>query len=204
MANKLEHIASTYLPQKADIRRPRFLTDVVKTLATAIDMRLQDEQSGGATAWRPTIFILFGLQSARDIRPDASGGGVSSGPSSFSIVNEANNTPPQPQLPPSQLFTHILRDGPEVGIHTIVWCDNMNNLNRSLDRGVLRDFALRVTFRAPRNDSQDLINSPAAETQLPLRAMLYDDDVNQLTKFRPYDLPDDKWLTQWSALLHQR
>ncbi|MEO7002526.1 MAG: hypothetical protein ABI068_11920, partial [Ktedonobacterales bacterium] len=72
------------------------------------------------------------------------------------------------------------------------------------ERGALRDFALRVTFRAPRDDSHALINSPAAESLHPLRALLYDDDVNLLTKFRPYNSPDDGWLTHWSERLRQR
>ena len=202
IANRLEQIAA-YLPQKAVVARPRHLTEVVKTLASAIDARLQATQSGDNTiTWRPTLFILFGAQSARDIRPDDLGGGSSFSPSTFSMLNDTSSAPPQ--LSPTQMFSHILRDGPEVGVHTIVWCDNMNNLNRALERGALRDFALRVTFRAPRDDSHALINSPAAETLHPLRALLYDDDQNLLTKFRPYSAPDDSWLTQWSERLRQR
>ena len=45
-----------------------------------------------------------------------------------------------------QLAT-ILREGPALGVHTLVWCDSYNNVNRWLDRQTLRDFELRVLFQ---------------------------------------------------------
>ena len=40
---------------------------------------------------------------------------------------------------PAKQFATILRDGPAVGIHTLVWCDSYSTLNRLLDRQGLRD-----------------------------------------------------------------
>ena len=67
------------------------------------------------------------------------------------------------QTPPSKHFATILRDGPPVGVHTIVWCDSLNNLNRTFDRQTLREFEIRVLFQMSANDSSTLIDIPAAE-----------------------------------------
>ena len=42
---------------------------------------------------------------------------------------------------PAERFHALLRDGPPVGIHVIVWCDSLTNLNRAFDRPQLREFA---------------------------------------------------------------
>ena len=38
----------------------------------------------------------------------------------------------------------ILREGPPQGIHTLVWCDSYNNMNRWFDRQTLRDLGLAL------------------------------------------------------------
>ena len=95
---------------------------------------------------------------------------------------------------PAQQFAAILRDGPEVGVHTLVWCDTVTNLNRTLDRRLLREFALRVAFQMSAEDSSTLLDSPAASKVGPNRAYLYSEDEGRLEKFRPYGLPPAEWL----------
>ena len=56
-------------------------------------------------------------------------------------------------MPPSKLFGDILRDGPPLGIHTIVWCDSVNNLNRTFDRQGTKEFENRILFQMSSNDS---------------------------------------------------
>ncbi|HQY94522.1 MAG: hypothetical protein WAU00_07920 [Caldilinea sp.] len=77
-----------------------------------------------------------------------------------------------------------LRNGPEVGVHTIVWCDTVTNLNRTLERRLLREFALRVAFQMSAEDSSTLLDSPAASKVGPNRAYLYSEDEGRLEKFR--------------------
>jgi hypothetical protein len=46
------------------------------------------------------------------------------------------------------------------------------------------------------NDSSSLIDSPAAGKLGPNRALFYSEEENRIEKFRPYGLPDTKWLDQ--------
>jgi hypothetical protein len=65
-----------------------------------------------------------------------------------------------------------------VGVHTIVWCDTLTNLNRSLDRRALREFAMRVVLQMSAEDSANLIDTPAASKLGPYRALFYSEGVD--------------------------
>jgi DNA segregation ATPase FtsK/SpoIIIE, S-DNA-T family len=96
--------------------------------------------------------------------------------------------------PPSKLFTDVLRDGPPVGIHTIVWCDSVNNMNRTLDRQGIKEFENRILFQMSANDSSTLIDTPAASKLGENRALYFSEEENKIEKFRPYGLPELEWL----------
>ena len=49
-----------------------------------------------------------------------------------------------------------------MGIHVVVWCDSLTNLNRTFDRPQVREFAQRVLFQMSATDSSTLMDTPAA------------------------------------------
>jgi len=49
----------------------------------------------------------------------------------------------------------------------------MTNVNRSLDRRALREFAVRVAFQMGTKDSANLLDSPPASKLGPYRTLLY-------------------------------
>jgi S-DNA-T family DNA segregation ATPase FtsK/SpoIIIE len=97
-----------------------------------------------------------------------------------------------------------LRDGPALGVHTLLWCDTYNNVSRWFDRQGLRDLELRVLFQMNATDSSNLIDSPAAGRLGVHRAILYNEGTAHLEKFRPYSLPSDDWLAWIKVQLHSR
>ena len=91
----------------------------------------------------------------------------------------------------------ILRDGPPVGIHVIVWCDSLTNLNRTFDRPQLREFALRVLFQMSATDSSTLMDTPAASQARPHAGTVPDQEEQERPeKFRPYGLPQPSGSTR--------
>jgi len=94
----------------------------------------------------------------------------------------------------NQQFTEILRDGPAVGVHSLLWCDTYNNLQRWLDRQTLRDLDYRVLFQMSATDASNLMDSPAASRLGTHRALLYSEEHSEFEKFRPYSPPGDEWL----------
>ncbi|HEX3148517.1 MAG TPA: FtsK/SpoIIIE domain-containing protein, partial [Gemmataceae bacterium] len=98
-------------------------------------------------------------------------------------------------VPPAEHLAAILRDGPTVNAHVVLWADTPTNLGRVVDRGGMREFGLRVLFQMGVNDSSALIDSPAASRLGRNRALFVTDETSQPEKFRPYGMPSNEWLT---------
>jgi len=142
--------------------------------------RLADEierrgQSGGG----PQFLLLYGLHRLRDLRrPDDDFG--------FSRKGEEKT--------PNKQFTYVLKEGPPAGIFTMLWCDTLVNLQRSIDRPTMREFDQRVLMQMSAADSSTLMDSPIAAKLGPQRALYYTEDLGKIEKFRPYALPSIEWI----------
>ena len=101
-------------------------------------------------------------------------------------------------------FVEILRQGPPLGIHTMIWAETSNQVNRYLNRRSLNDLDLRILFHMSANDSSRLMDSADA-SQLGLhRALLYRADQGQWEKLWPYQLPSREWWTWVQQRLGER
>jgi hypothetical protein len=97
---------------------------------------------------------------------------------------------------PDELFQTLLRDGPAMGVHLLMWCDQLTALNRILDRQGMRECGLRVLFQMSASDSSQLLDSPLASRLGRHRALFFHDEMPQPEKFRPYDLPSLAWIQE--------
>jgi energy-coupling factor transporter ATP-binding protein EcfA2 len=130
----------------------------------------------------PVFFVIYGLQRFRDLRRSED---------DFGFSRREDEKPN-----PAQQFATLLREGASLGIHSIVWCDTYNNLQRALDRQSLREFDMRVLFQMGVADSSNLIDSPLAAKLGQYRALFYSEEQGRLEKFRPYGVPADAWLEE--------
>ncbi len=105
---------------------------------------------------------------------------------------------------PAERLTTILKDGPLSGVHAVVWCDSLVNLNRAFDRPLLREFAMRVLFQMSATDSSTLMDSPTASKLGRHRALYLQDEQERPEKFRPYGLPSPEWLNDACEKLRAR
>ena len=168
------------LPHGVKVVNRRGILQVVTELSDEVQDRTESEGAKKA----PIFFFIYGLQRARDLRPDEDFGFSSFGSDAAEKPN------------PSKQFSLILRQGPEAGVHTLAWCDTLTNLNRSLERGLLREFEQRIAFQMSQEDSMSFIDSPAASKLGPHRALLFSEETGRAEKFRPYGLPSENWLQQ--------
>ncbi len=129
----------------------------------------------------PLYVFIYDIQRFRDLRKSDDDFG-------YSRYDEDK------PAPPSKLFSDVLRDGPPVGIHTIIWCDSVNNMNRTLDRQGMKEFENRILFQMSANDSSTLIDTPAGSKLGENRALYYSEEANRIEKFRPYGIPEIEWL----------
>jgi hypothetical protein len=159
------------------------LGSAISDLATEVERRTKHE----STDRSPRFLFVNGLQRLRELRKAEDEFG-------FGRHGEKAATP-------GEHFTTILRDGPGVGIHSIVWCDSITNLNRALSRTTLREFTMRVLFQMNPNDSSQLIDTPAASRLGRNRALYVEDGMERPEKFRPYGLCSLKYLQQFGDSL---
>lgn len=140
-------------------------------------------QAAGEESDPPLFLLIYGLPRFRELRRSEDDFGFSS----FSDDQA---------VPASRQFATLLREGPTVGIHTLIWCDTYGNASRWLDRQTLRDMDQRVLLQMSATDSANLMDSPAASKLGVHRALLYREEQGHSEKFRPYGLPPENWLEQ--------
>jgi energy-coupling factor transporter ATP-binding protein EcfA2 len=172
------------LPHTVRVGGRRELPQIMETLADEIKSRIaveSDRDGGSGSTGESFYVVVFGLQRARDLRQDDA--------MDFRGLEEEEST-----ASTARQFATVLREGAEVGIHSIIWCDTYGNLSRTLDRRAVREFGMRVAFQMGAEDSVNLVDSGAASRLRPFQALLFTEETGQVEKFRPYGLPSSKWL----------
>lgn len=105
---------------------------------------------------------------------------------------------------PAKAFARIIRDGPPLGVHVICTCDTLANLERTLDRSVIREFGARVALQMNPQDSTALIDAPTAGVLGRGRALLHLVESGSIEKFRSFSTPDPRWLRNTLVTLAAR
>ncbi len=186
----LPQVAQSLSQHNIKILNRRTFPETIAQIADEVEARQAQEE----IFRQPIYLFIYGLQRARDLRPDESFG--------YSLNLGSDDVSEQVNLP--KRFATILREGPDFGVHTIAWCDTYNNLNRSIEPRVLRDFDVRIAFQMSPNDSNNLIDSASASKLGYYRALSYRDETGKLEKFRPYALPGEEWRNKAAEQILQK
>jgi hypothetical protein len=174
------------LPQGVRVTGWRDLPAVLAELSAELDRR---QKAGDGEA--PALYlVLHALQRMRDLRRSDD---------DLGFMRRGDEPPSATQ----QLAT-LLREGPALGIHTLIWCDTLNNLQRALDRPSLRELGQRVVLQMSVSDSSNLIDSPLASKLGLHRALLCSEEDGRTEKFRPYGSPPEEWLAWVKERLSER
>ena len=175
------------VPHPMKVVPPRGAAGVLAEVAAELDRR-----QGSAQIDAPPIYlVIHDLARFRDLRKAEDDFG-------FSRSEEG-----KPQSP-AQHLRAILREGPPLGIHVLLWGESYTTVLRTLDRQGMEDIEMRVALRMNAADSSSLIDSPLA-SQLGIHRALFDDQSQgRLEKFRPYGPPPAEWLDWVKSRLHGR
>jgi DNA segregation ATPase FtsK/SpoIIIE, S-DNA-T family len=139
-----------------------------------------------------TVLAIIGAHRARELRPNDDVGAFAG--------FDARSADSAPDL--ASCLKEIVTDGPDVGVHTMLWLDSYANFERIFDRRVLGEFGIRVSGALPEKDSHTLYDSQiAAQISHPNRMVKFDEDlVGVYTMFRPYAVTSEAAFEQ----LHDR
>lgn len=160
------------IPHQVRLVRPRDFINILSHVDEIVNQRIQSARVENTRVF----FVLAGLHRARELRE-----------------NDEYGSPGEA----AQVMAHICREGPDLGVHVITWCDTFGNLTQILDRRTLSEFDIRVALQMSEDDSNQFIESPRAKTLGHNRAYLYDlDQIGELEKFRPYELISEAEIEQ--------
>jgi len=185
LAGKLGQVKD-WLPHNVTNVTQRNLATAINEVSRELDRRR--DNSAEAEEQAPIYLFIYDLQRFRDLKKADDDFG------SFSSSFGEEKAPS-----PGKQFGEILREGPTFGVHTVVWIDSVNNMNRMFDRNMLREFELRILFQMSANDSSTVIDAPAAGKLGENRALFYSEEENRIEKFRPYSIPDPEWAAEIQA-----
>jgi len=175
------------LPHEVNVVRRRNVAEAVGQLAAEVQRRQEVGEADG-----PTIYLLiYDAGRLRPIRRDEDDFGFSA-----SLEEKPASA--------AQQLANIVREGPDLGVHTIVWADTLLSLERVFDRQSVRQFEMRVLFQMSATDSSTLIDTPAASKLGRYRGLYYSEEHGRSEKFRPYGIADPDWLEQVGQQLRRR
>ena len=181
------HDVAAALPHDVRFVAWRDVGAAIGALGRELGRRLEDGSGQAA----PRVFLLVhGLQRYRMLRRREDD-------FSFSVDEDR---PPSPD----RVFSELLRDGPPLGMHAIVWADTLATLERTLDRQTIGEFDHRVLFQVGAADSSNLIDTPEANKLGFHRALLYSEESGTIEKFRPYGSCESGWLAEVGRRLRAR
>ncbi len=162
------------LPHDIRVGGPNDAAEFVGELAATVESR------GKSTTDPPIFFVVDNLGRFRDLRK---------GDDEYNFSSDRSKV-----ASPAKQFVQILKEGPSVGVHVLVWADTYNNASRWMTNQTMRELEMRVAFQMSATDSSNLIDSPVAGRLGQNRALLYLEETGTLEKFRPYGLPSEEWL----------
>lgn len=151
------------------VSRRRQAPGLLKRLRAEVQRRVDEDDSSGPA----TFLILYGMHRARDFDQD-------------SIDYDAGNDLPG-------LLGEILRDGPEVGIHTFMWFDTADSIGRRLPARAIREASWRLAGKMSTDDSSSFVGVDAAGSLREQQVLSANEDRGLLQRCTTISAPSASW-----------
>ena len=162
---------SQALPQhQITVAGPRQAAEALNTLADGLSQR----QADPTAPWPDLYLLVAGLGRWRELRP----------------VQERFGPKPSEV---AQKLALLAGEGPDYGIHLVVWTDDLAPFYQAFDRGGLNLFDLRAALHLSEADSNALFGSAAAASRIEGNRAVYRHESwksGRVEKFKPYPLPE--------------
>lgn len=157
------------------VSRRRQVSDLLKRLRTEVQQRVGEDDTSG-----PAILLaLYGMHRARDFDQDA-------------VDHDAESDLPD-------LLAQILRDGPEVGVHTFMWFDTIASINRRLTANASREASWRLAGKMSADDSSSFIGVDTASSLREQQVLAANEDRGLLQRCTAIAEPPEQWIRDFLA-----
>jgi len=163
---------------QATVVKPRDSERQIAAIAEEVRLRIENDH----TDLPPKLVVINPLNRFSDFKQDES----------FSFSLDAAAT-----ISGSAALQRVMRDGPAVGVFTILCCSSAETVSRWLPRQSRHDLQQRIVGRVNASDSAALIDSAEAANLSPATMLIYDDADGTFHKFRACDLPSPQDIQKW-------
>lgn len=150
-----------------EVDRARQAAGILDGLASLVSERVSLQDYKA----KPVVLVMCGMHRAREFDADE-------------------------ESEPSTALERILKDGPDVGIHVVLWCDRVVSLRRRISSIAQREFGLRLVGPMSKEDSFSMVDAEYA-AQIDDSQMIFDDhDRSRTVRLRRFSQPDAAWVSR--------
>ncbi len=160
--------------------------DQAPTVIKEVSEQVQTRKDSGKKDFAPIYLIIYNIGRFRDLRKEEDDYGYGSMDADAEVST-------------GKMLSTIYSEGPESGVHSMVWCDSFSNVDRWFSRKALKDFELKIAFQMNSSDSSSFVESPIASRLGTNRALYYMEHEGTFEKFRPYGPPTSEWLQSFGT-----
>lgn len=143
-------------------------------------------QLGGRSGTQKKYLMVFGYQRAEELKSTVKLYGDKRIRDAFGIMADEKDKSYR------DMFSDILRQGAQVGIHTIIWQDSFTALDVE-DRNFASFFNLKIAFEMSEGEYSRFVGENNTELLGENNAIFYDKTKDN-QKFRPYQMPNEEWV----------
>jgi hypothetical protein len=190
---KYEHDVFELLRQKlplyfaASVVQFRRMRDDLPGLLARVARELEKREEGGETLASLYLFF-YGLQFAEKMLQ----------------IGPARNEPLRTH-DAAEHFSSILRKGPRLGIHTLIWSDKCSSLQTIFGNDALDNFDYRVALpMSSREDVAKVLERTDAGIPGQRQAFFFSRGKDGFEKFQPYTIPSQEWLQSAVIKIQQK
>lgn len=152
------------------VSRRRQLPALLQRLRAEVARRIDEDDTSSPAS----LLVLYGMDRARDFDQD-------------SVDYDA-----EVDLP--ELLTQILRDGPEVGVHTFMWFETVSSISRRLPSSAVREASWRLAGKMGPDDSSAFIGVDGANSLREQQVLSANEDRGLMQRCTTITTPSPQWV----------
>lgn len=169
----LEHFVAPLIEASViSVSRRRQVPDLLERIGAEVRRRVDEDDTSSPAK----LLTLYGMHRARDFDQD-------------SVDYDSDASLPS-------VLMQVLRDGPEVGIHTFMWFDTVASISRRLPGGAVREASWRLAGRMSADDSNALIDNDAASTLREQQLVATNEDRGVFQRCTTISVPPTEWIKE--------
>ena len=160
------------------VTRRRQVPALLQRLRSEVSERVEAD----ATSQDARLLVLYGMHRARD------------------FDQESLDYDAEVDLP--ETVAAIMRDGPEVGVHTFLWFETVASISRRLPSAAVREVSWRLAGKMSADDSSSFVGVEGAASLREQQLLVVNEDRGQQQRCTTISAPGPEWTNALLLRLH--